>query len=145
MILAYCIHGNPIDKLNLYAELMSSSLEDTVVNRVKNMKQCEGDRVFPDEITSVGVLCACAREGLVTEARTYFSDMIDLFGVKPNFAYYCWMASLLAYVGLMQEAVNILKIIQIESNLLLTSSFWSELLGLARFREDVMVSAQIAS
>ncbi|KAH0645951.1 hypothetical protein KY284_033835 [Solanum tuberosum] len=88
MILGYCIHGNPTDGLNLCADLVSSSLEDTEIDHVKNMKQGEGDHVLPDEITFVGVLCACAREGLVTEARTYFGDTSDLFGVKPNFAHH---------------------------------------------------------
>ncbi|KAJ8526832.1 hypothetical protein K7X08_029309 [Anisodus acutangulus] len=145
MILGYCIHGNPKDGLNLYTDLVSSSLKDTEINCVKNMKRGEGDRVLPDEITFVGVLCACAREGLVAEARKYFRHMSDLFGVKPNFAHYWCMANLLAHVGLMQEAVKILKNIPIESNLPLSSSLWSELLGLARFRRDVVLGEQIAN
>uniref|UniRef100_M0ZXG3 Pentatricopeptide repeat-containing protein n=1 Tax=Solanum tuberosum TaxID=4113 RepID=M0ZXG3_SOLTU len=100
MILGYCIHRNPTDGLNLCADLVSSSLEDTEIDHVKNMKQGEGDHVLPDEITFVGVLCARAREGLVTEARTYFGDTSDLFGVKPNFAHHWCMANLLAHVGL---------------------------------------------
>ncbi|KAH0645952.1 hypothetical protein KY284_033836 [Solanum tuberosum] len=45
----------------------------------------------------------------------------------------------------MQEAVKILKNIPIESNLPLTSSLRSELLGLARFSGDVMIGEQIAN
>uniref|UniRef100_M0ZXG2 Pentatricopeptide repeat-containing protein n=1 Tax=Solanum tuberosum TaxID=4113 RepID=M0ZXG2_SOLTU len=94
------VTGNPTDGLNLCADLVSSSLEDTEIDHVKNMKQGEGDHVLPDEITFVGVLCARAREGLN---------------------------------------------IPIESNLPLTSSLRSELLGLARFSGDVMLGEQIAN
>ncbi|KAK6783206.1 hypothetical protein RDI58_021003 [Solanum bulbocastanum] len=45
----------------------------------------------------------------------------------------------------MQEAVKVLKNIPIESNLPLTSSLRSELLGLARFSGDVMLGEQIAN
>nr|XP_009801045.1 PREDICTED: pentatricopeptide repeat-containing protein At3g51320-like [Nicotiana sylvestris] len=145
MILGYCIHGNPKDGLNLYADLVSSRLEDTEINRVKNMEQVEEDRVHRDEITFVSVLCACAREGLLTEARTHFGDMSDVFGVKPNFVHYWCMANLLAHVGLMQEAIQILKNIPIESNLPLESSLCSELLGSARFRGDVILGEQISN
>ncbi|OIT40694.1 pentatricopeptide repeat-containing protein [Nicotiana attenuata] len=109
------------------------------------MKQVDGDCVLPDEITFVGVLCACAREGLLTEARTHFGDMSNVFGVKPDFVHYWCMANLLAHVGLMQEALQILKNISIESNLPLESSLWSELLGSTRFRGDVIVGEQIAN
>ncbi|KAH0648751.1 hypothetical protein KY285_033999 [Solanum tuberosum] len=108
MILGFCIHGNPKDGLNLYADLVSRcSLEDREINYVKDMKQGEGDHVLPDEITFVGVLCACVHEGPVTQAGTYFSDMSDLLGVKPNFAHYWCMANLLAHLGLKnQEAIK---------------------------------------
>ncbi|KAG5593036.1 hypothetical protein H5410_043550 [Solanum commersonii] len=123
MILGYCIHGNPTDGLNLTADLVSSSLEDTEIDHVKNMKQGEGDPVLPDEITFVGVLCACAREGLVTEARTYFGDTSDLFGVKPNLAHHWCMANsrFSGDVMLGEQIVN--KLIEQDSE-----KFWCHLL-----------------
>ncbi|KAK4369690.1 hypothetical protein RND71_009165 [Anisodus tanguticus] len=127
MILGYCIHGNPKDGLNLYSDLLSSRSEG------------------PDEITFVGILCACAREGLLTEARKHFGEMSDVFGIKPSFAHYWCMANLLAKFGLMQEAIETLKNIPVESNLPLESSLWSELLGSARFRGDVILGEQIAN
>ncbi|XP_070001838.1 pentatricopeptide repeat-containing protein At3g51320-like [Nicotiana sylvestris] len=145
MILGFCIHGNPKDGLNLYADLLSSRLEGTEKDHVTNMKQGGGDHVLPDEITFVGVLCACAREGLLTEARTHFGDMSDLFGIKPNFLHYWCMANLLANIGLMQEAIKTMEDIPAESNLPLESSLWSELLVSARFRGDVILGEQIAN
>ncbi|KAH0747658.1 hypothetical protein KY285_009315 [Solanum tuberosum] len=137
MILGYCIHGSPKDGLNLYSDLLSSRLENTEKNHVKY-------HALPDEITFVGVLCACAREGLLTEGRKHFGNMSDVFGIKPSFAHYWCMANLLANVGLMQEAIETLKNIPVESNLPLESSLWSELLGSARFGRDVSLGEQIA-
>ncbi|PHT30845.1 hypothetical protein CQW23_27182 [Capsicum baccatum] len=138
MILGYCIHGNPKDGLNLYSNFLSSRLVSTGKNHVDSL-------VLPDEITFVGVLCACAREGLLTEGRKHFGNMSDVFGIKPSFAHYWCMANLLANVGLMQEATEILKNIPVDSNLPLESSLWSELLGSARFGRDVSLGEQIAN
>ncbi|KAK6774870.1 hypothetical protein RDI58_025871 [Solanum bulbocastanum] len=138
MILGYCIHGSPKDGLNLYSDLLSIRLESTEKNHVKS-------RVLPDEITFVGVLCACAREGLLTEGRKHFGNMSDVFGIKPSFAHYWCMANLLANVGLMQEAIETLKNIPVESNLPLESSLWSELLSSARFGRDVSLGEQIVN
>ncbi|MCD7451698.1 hypothetical protein HAX54_013081 [Datura stramonium] len=60
----------------LTAYMLSSRLEITGKNHVKNS-------VLPDEITFVGVLCACAREGLLTEGRKHFGNMSDVF-VESN-------------------------------------------------------------
>ncbi|CAN4126981.1 unnamed protein product [Withania somnifera] len=138
MILGYCIHGNPKDGLNLYSDLLSSRLGSTGKYHVEN-------HVLPDEITFVGILCACARVGLLTEGRKHFSNMSDVFGIKPSFAHYWCMANLLANVGLMQEAIKTLKNIPVQSNLPLESSLWSELLGSARFGRDVSLGEQIAN
>lgn len=111
------------------------------------MKQGEGDHVLPDEITFVGVLCACVHEGLVTQAGRYFGYMSDLLGVKPNFAHYWCMAYFLAHVDLMQEprGNKITKEHSDREHLPLSSSLRSELLGLACFRGDVMLGEQIAN
>ncbi|MCD9642811.1 hypothetical protein HAX54_029830 [Datura stramonium] len=138
MILGYCIHGNSKDGLNLFSDMLNSRLEITGKNHVKNS-------VLPDEITFVGVLCACAREGPLTEGRKHFGNMTDVYGIRPSFAHYWCMANLLANVGLMQEAIKTLKNIPVESNLPSESSLWSELLGSARFGRDVSLGEQIAN
>ncbi|XP_047252664.1 pentatricopeptide repeat-containing protein At3g51320-like [Capsicum annuum] len=138
MILGYCIHGNRKDGLNLYSNLLSSRLESTGKSHVDNP-------VLPDEITFVSVLCACAREGLVTEERKYFGNMSDAFGIKPSFAHYWCLANILENVGLMQEAIETLKNMPVDSDLPLESSLWSELLGSARLGQDVSLGEQIAN
>ncbi|XP_039069673.1 pentatricopeptide repeat-containing protein At3g51320-like [Hibiscus syriacus] len=79
MILGHCIHGNPEDDLKLLADMVDGC---TV----------RGEAGISPDISFVGVLSA--RAGLVTEGRNYFSQMINRFGIKLNFAHYWCMANL---------------------------------------------------
>ncbi|KAK4487899.1 hypothetical protein RD792_003637 [Penstemon davidsonii] len=146
MILGHCIHANPVDGLSLFAEMVDKcrQKDDSAVNFGKNVKIDEGNLIFPDEVTFIGVLCACARKGMLIEGRNYFSQMINVFHVKPNFAHYWCMANLLAKVGLMQEAVGILKNIPTDEDMSRESSLWAGILGSCRFQGDVILGEQIA-
>ncbi|EYU39729.1 hypothetical protein MIMGU_mgv1a004960mg [Erythranthe guttata] len=124
MILGHCIHGDPVDGLSLYSEM--------------------ADKINPDELTFIGVLCACARLGLLTDGKNYFSEMIDLFHLKPNFAHYWCMANLMANIGRMEEAVSILRNIPTDEDFSPEYSFWAGLLGSCRFQGDATLGEQIA-
>ncbi|KAL8517830.1 hypothetical protein ACS0TY_009224 [Phlomoides rotata] len=132
MILGHCIHGNPVDGLSLYSEM------------VDKISQKDGDWILPDELTFIGVLCACARLGMLEKGRNYLSQMIDVFHVKPNFAHYWCLANLMASVGLKQEAMNILKNIPSDEDKPPEYSLWAGLFGSCRFEGDVMLGEQIA-
>ncbi|XP_059623439.1 pentatricopeptide repeat-containing protein At3g51320 [Cornus florida] len=144
MILGHCIHGNPKDGLDLYAEIVGiARLEDGEINFDKNIKREQGQRIIPDEITFIGVLCACARAGLLMEGRKHFSEMIDTFRIKANFAH-CWcMANLFVGVGLMQEAEEVLRNVPID-DVSADSSLWAGLLGSCRFQGNVLLGERIA-
>lgn len=146
MILGYCIHGNPVDGISLYTEMVEKTrvLGDSNVNTNKNVKLSERDKILPDEVTFIGILCACARKGMLVEGRNYFSQMVDVFHVKPNFAHYWCMANLMANVGLVQEAVNILMNIPVDKDVSPESSLWAGLLGSSRFQGDLILGEQIA-
>lgn len=130
MILGHCIHGNPVEGLSLYAEMKA---------RIGVV-----DSLRPDELTFIGVLCACARLGLLEEGRNHFSQMTDVFCIKPNFGHYWCLSSLMANVGLMQEAVSILKNSQSDEGMQGEESVWAGVFGSCRFEGDVMLGEQIA-
>ncbi|PQM32971.1 pentatricopeptide repeat-containing protein [Prunus yedoensis var. nudiflora] len=70
MILGHCIHGNPKDGLNLYSEMvgrMKSKDDETIHAKGSSRPDDDGGGIIPDEITFIGVLCACARAGLEAE------------------------------------------------------------------------------
>ncbi|XVF62220.1 hypothetical protein PTKIN_Ptkin08bG0199800 [Pterospermum kingtungense] len=135
MILGHCIHGDPEDGLKLFMDMVDQS-------RVRGGRES----ISPDEITFVGVLCACARARLLAEGRNYFSQMTDKFGIKPNFAHFWCMANLYVNVNLVEEAEEILRQMpdgyeDVSSDTLL----WVNLLSSCRFREGVTVGERIAT
>lgn len=146
MILGHCIRGSPEDGLSLF---------DLMVGMVRVKGEVEIDespsadsglvRFLPDEITFIGVLCACARAELLSEGRSYFKQMIDVFGLKPNFAHFWCMANLLANAGLVDEAEECLKnMAKFDGDMSQESLLWASLLGMCRFKRDVFLGEQIA-
>ncbi|KZV24313.1 pentatricopeptide repeat-containing protein [Dorcoceras hygrometricum] len=147
MILGHCIHGDPIDGLNLYSEMVDKSrmLNRSTLNSDKNVNLDEKDCIIPDEITFIGVLCACARKGMLNEGRNYFSQMIDVFHLKPNFAHYWCMANLMASVGQVQDAVDLLNNIPIDTHGYPESSLWAGLFASCRFQGAVNLGERVAN
>ena len=147
MILGHCIHGNPEDGVKLFEEMVDGiQSEDGEINLEKGIKRIEGQGLIPDEITFIGVLCACARQGLLAEGRNYYSQMIDTFHIKPNFAHYWCMANLFVGAGLVQEAEEILRRMPEEGeDLSWESSFWAGLLSSCRFQGEVFLGEKIAT
>jgi hypothetical protein len=74
--------------------------------------------VQPDGVTFIGVLCACARLGLLQDRRAYFNQMSTVYNLKPTFAHYWCMAIFMGALG--------------------------RLLGLCRFRRDWRLGERIA-
>ncbi|XP_021908143.1 pentatricopeptide repeat-containing protein At3g51320 isoform X2 [Carica papaya] len=133
MILGHCIHGNPEDGLNLFADM------------VEQMRLRVAEGISPDVFTFIGVLCACARAGLLTEGRKYFSEMIDVFRIKPNFGHFWCMANLYTGAGLFQEAEEILRnMAGDDEDTVSESSMWANILSSCRFQGDVSLGEKIA-
>ncbi|XP_057470040.1 LOW QUALITY PROTEIN: pentatricopeptide repeat-containing protein At3g51320-like [Actinidia eriantha] len=139
MILGHCLHGNPEDGLNLYAKMV-----DTTCSRDGEKSLDERQELLPDEVTFVGILCACARRGLLVEGRNYFSQMSELFSIKPSFAHYWCMANLFAGVGQVQEALEIIRSMPVNEDVSLESLLWARLLGSCRFEGNVNLGEEIA-
>ena len=112
----------------------------------KKFKQDEGKRkVFPDQITFIGVLCACARAGLLKDAENYFDEMINVFLVRPNFGHYWCLANVYVAVGLIEQAVEILRNMPEDNEDFSSESVvWIDLLTTCRFVGDVSLGEQIA-
>lgn len=94
----------------------------------------------PDEVTFVGVLCACTRLGLVDAGKVYFAEMSTMYSLRPTFAHYWCMANLLGSVGHLEEAEGLLKSVPGE----LKARALGGLLGLCRFRGEWELGERIA-
>ncbi|KAF3796315.1 Pentatricopeptide repeat-containing protein [Nymphaea thermarum] len=123
MIMAHATHGHGMDAITLFEEMRSSS-----------------GAVIPDEVTFIGVLCACAHLGAADHGQRYFDMMSRDYGVTPSFAHYWCLANLYGGIGLVQEAEEIIKSMPMESE----SFFWGGLLSFCRFHGDVDLGEKIA-
>ncbi|KAL8127444.1 pentatricopeptide repeat-containing protein At3g51320-like [Apium graveolens] len=143
MILGHCLHGNPRDGLELFSQMHTKTrLIDCRIDYDDSVELCEA--VLPDEVTYIGVLCACLREGLLKQGIEYFKQMTDVFGVKPNFAHYWCMANILASSGLMLEAMEILRYMPSFAGSPPELTLWAVVLGLCRFKGNMVLGEQIA-
>ncbi|KAF6154045.1 hypothetical protein GIB67_018967 [Kingdonia uniflora] len=70
----------------------------------------EGERV-PDEVTFLGVLCACSHTGMVNEGRHYFKYMTQEYDIEPRIKHYRCFVDLLERVGLQDEAYELIAAI----------------------------------
>ncbi|XP_065007638.1 pentatricopeptide repeat-containing protein At4g14820-like [Musa acuminata AAA Group] len=71
--------------------------------------QMERDAVKPNEVTFIGVLCACSHGGLVEQARQCFDSMRAVYGLKPQIEHYGCMVDVLGRVGFLEEAVFLVQ------------------------------------
>ncbi|XP_064966120.1 pentatricopeptide repeat-containing protein At5g56310-like [Musa acuminata AAA Group] len=71
--------------------------------------QMERDAVKPNEVTFIGVLCACSHGGLVEQARQCFDSMRAVYGLKPQIEHYGCMVDVLGRAGFLEEAVFLVQ------------------------------------
>ncbi|KAL5723023.1 Pentatricopeptide repeat-containing protein [Ranunculus cassubicifolius] len=95
--------------------------------------------VMPDEITFVGLLCACTRDGLVNEGRHYFSNMEKYYGIVPELEHYGCMIDLLGHGGYLNEAYELIKSMPMEPNAII----WGTLLEGCRMHNDTRLAGEV--
>ncbi|KAJ0039741.1 hypothetical protein Pint_28508 [Pistacia integerrima] len=96
------------------------------------------------KITFIGVLCACARAELLTEGRSCFNQMIDLYKIKPNFAHFWCLANLYAGAGLIEKAEEMIGKMPKDKELPSESLVWVNILSSCCFQGDVALGKRIA-
>ncbi|KAK0601779.1 hypothetical protein LWI29_027334 [Acer saccharum] len=59
----------------------------------------EDASVSPDQITYMGVLCACSHVGLVEEGQRHFTEMRNVYGIEPTIEHCGCMVDLLSMLS----------------------------------------------
>lgn len=90
------------------------------------------DSIIPDEVTCVGVLCACTHTGMVEKGKIFFANMISQYGIEPNVAHYGCMVDLLGRAGHLKEAYEVIENMPVKPN----SIVWGALLGACRVHKE---------
>ncbi|KAL4581782.1 hypothetical protein LXL04_006310 [Taraxacum kok-saghyz] len=90
-------------------------------------------KITPNDITFVGVLVACSHAGKVQEGKKYFHLMKKSYNINPNIKHYGCMVDILGRAGLLNEAFEFVKRMEIEPN----DIIWRTLLGACRVHNNV--------
>ncbi|GAA0158368.1 hypothetical protein LIER_15418 [Lithospermum erythrorhizon] len=96
--------------------------------------------LHPDAATFLGLLCACSHSGLLEKGRQVFKDMISKFKISPKLEHYASYIDLLARVGCIKEAMQVVSSMPFEPN----QYVWGALLS-GSLLHDQSDIAQIAS
>ncbi|XP_010248466.1 PREDICTED: pentatricopeptide repeat-containing protein At3g12770-like [Nelumbo nucifera] len=87
----------------------------------------------PDETAFLSILSACSHSGLVREGKECFDSMLREWNMMPNTKHYACMVDLLGRAGLLDEAWNLIKRMEISPD----TNVWGALLSACRVQGNV--------
>lgn len=125
MIMAFAKQGRGREALDLFKTMLSDGVG---VNGVK-----------PDEITFIGVLCACSHAGFVDEGCQIFASMKHTWGISPRIDHYGCMVDLLSRAGFLDEARGLIETMPLKPN----DALWGALLGGCRIHKNSELALQV--
>jgi len=125
MIMAFAKQGLGKEALDVFKTMLSDGVG---VNGVS-----------PDEITFIGVLCACSHAGFVDEGRQIFASMKHTWGLNPRIEHYGCMVDLLSRAGFLDEARGLIETMPLKPN----DALWGALLGGCHIHKNSDLASQV--
>lgn len=104
------------------------------------MQTVEGNRLRPDGITFLGVLCACSHTGMVDEGQHYFEYMSQMCRIEPKIEHYGCMVDMLSRAGLLDEAHRLIEAMPMKPNDIVRGA----LLGGCRIYKNIELASEVA-
>ncbi|KAF3793039.1 Pentatricopeptide repeat-containing protein [Nymphaea thermarum] len=120
MISGLAIHGNSKDALTIFSQMMTVGW-------------------LPNDITFVGVLCACNHCGLVQEGLAYFTSMFKKYNITPKVEHYACLIDLLGRAGYVYEVISLVQSMPFEPDAVI----WGSFLSACRIHNDVELADRI--
>ncbi|KAL4184459.1 hypothetical protein AMTRI_Chr10g1120 [Amborella trichopoda] len=117
MISGLAAHGKGRDALNLFAEMQAQGFE-------------------PNDITFIGVLCACTHTGLLEAGRTYFELMVNEHMIEPKVEHYGCLVDLLGRAGQVHEAHELVNSMPVTPD----AGIWGALLMACRTHGHIEIA-----
>ena len=121
MISGYSHHGLGNEALNVFRDMMTI-----------------GD--YPNYITFVAVLSACAHLGLVQQGFYYLNQLMKQFGIKPGVEHHTCIVGLLSRAGLLDEAENYMRSVSAKWDVVA----WRTLLNACYLRRNYGLGKRVA-
>lgn len=122
MIVGLAVNGHGHEALDFFSQMLRASQT-------------------PDDVTYIGVLCACTHTGMVEQGRKFFTNMTAFHGIEPNVTHYGCMVDLLGRAGRLTEAHEVINSMPMKPN----SVVWGALLAACRVHKDVEMAEMAAS
>lgn len=91
------------------------------------------EHIEPNDVTFIGVLCACSHAGLVDKGRGLFVSMSRDFEIEPRIEHYGCMVDILGRAGLLNEAYQFIKNMPMKPNAVI----WRTLLASCKVHKSV--------
>lgn len=121
IILGLAKHGYADEALRLFARMLEERLQT------------------PDDVTFLGVLCACSYCGRVEEGMEYFQIMREEFGIRPTIKHYGCVVDMMGRAGLVEEAYRLIERMPIECNAIV----WRALLAACHLHGKVELGDKV--
>ncbi|RAL41370.1 hypothetical protein DM860_010164 [Cuscuta australis] len=122
VIVGLAVNGHGQEALDVYSQMLRSSEK-------------------PDDVTYVGVLCACTHTGMVEEGWKFFTTMKSQYGIEPNVTHYGCLVDLLGRAGRLNEALKVINNMPMKPN----SVVWGALLAACRVHKDAEMAEMAAN
>lgn len=97
------------------------------------------EKLMPNRVIFVSVLAACTHAGLVEEGQRRFLEMTSKYSILPEIEHYGCMVDLLCRVGLLDEALVLIRRMRMQPNAVI----WGALLGGCKLHKNIEI-AQVA-
>lgn len=121
------------DVVSWNAMIMGFSMNGQSRNTLEYFSRMKNDAVSPNDVTILGVLCACVHAGLVDEGRRCFDSMSKELRLTPKVEHYGCMVDLLGRAGLLEEAYGLIQRMEIAPH----TGVWGALLGACKIHRNV--------
>ncbi|XP_057472782.1 pentatricopeptide repeat-containing protein At1g08070, chloroplastic-like [Actinidia eriantha] len=115
------------------AIIMGFSTNGQSQNALEFFHRMKNESVRPNDVTILGVLCACVHAGLVDYGRKCFNSMSKELGLEPKLEHYGCLVDLLGRAGLLNEAYEVIQAMPIVPH----TGVWGALLGACKIHGNV--------
>lgn len=121
MILGLATHGHASAALELFSRMLDQKIES------------------PNDVTFLGVLCACNHGGMVEEGRQYFDWMQKEYHIQPTIKHYGCLVDILGRAGFVVEAYQLVRNMPMKCNAIV----WRTLLAACRVHGNVELGEEV--
>lgn len=130
---------NTVSWTSIITGLAKQGRGEEALSVFQSMLSSGVNQVRPDEITFIGVLCACSHAGFVDEGRHLFERMNQTWGISPKIEHYGCMVDLLSRAGFLDEAYRLIETMPVKPN----DAVWGALLGGCRIHKNVELASHV--